>query len=165
MNNIVESAVKLTESKKEPIVKERKERNRTRVIQKRERVPLEDQRRMMSVPKDPSFEYRFVNDTDNRIEAFEKAGWSIVDRSGGEIEPDKRIQNSNWRQSAACQPVGSGITAYVMRIPKEWYNEDQLRKQRKIDHEERNNLRKQIVGSKTGDGAESFYGDIKIDHK
>jgi len=153
MNNETNS---LTNKDKDSSVK------KTRVIrEKRERVPLAEQKRLIGVNKEPGYTYRLVNDVEDRISSFRTAGYEIVDRSGKEIDRDKRIQDPAWKQSALSQHVGAGITAYVMRIPTEWYEEDQAKKQREINIKEKS---KNIVSS-LDVKSDDFYGDIKIDHK
>jgi len=95
---------------------------------RKNRAPLEMQRRLTSFPKDPDYMYRWVNDVENNIYRFHKAGWEHVDIEGKELVVDKDFQDASWKQSALSQKVGGGITAYVMRIPREIYIEDQERK-------------------------------------
>jgi hypothetical protein len=35
------------------------------------------------------------------------------------------------------KPVGNGVNGYLMRIPKDWYDEDQKAKMKKVDESER----------------------------
>jgi hypothetical protein len=95
---------------------------------RKKRTPLVAQKRLISFPKDSEYNYRWVNDTEGNIHRFQKAGWEHVDAKGKELEVDQNFQDASWRQSALSQKVGGGITAYVMRIPKEIYDEDQENK-------------------------------------
>lgn len=134
---------------------------KTRVIRERKtRIPLREQKRLIGVNKEPGYMYRLVNDVEDRINSFLTAGYEIVDKTGNEVEVDKRIQDPSWRQSALSQSVGGGIKGYVMRIPIEWYEEDQSKKQLEIDKKEKSKNIKASKDVKTDD----FYGDIKIEH-
>lgn len=84
------------------------------------------------VEKDPDYEYRFVNDRDDRPYQFEQAGWEPVDATAiniGNVVGDKP---SNLG-SKALVSVGQGDKALLMRIRKEYYEEDQRDKQSQND--------------------------------
>lgn len=124
------------------------------------RVSLQDRRHLAFVKDPEGYKGRWVNDEGNRINTFINAGWEILDENGTHVEADRRIQKSDWRQSALSQQVGGGIVAYYMIIPEEWYQADQAKKQAKIDQQENQIRSPQSVGidpSKT-------YGEIKINH-
>lgn len=92
------------------------------------------------VNRDPRFEYRVVNDVDDgaRIAEFQSAGWEIVtsnDVQVGEKRVDKAVEVREG--TPAKVSVGQGQKAYLMRIKKEWYAEDQAAKQADIDEKER----------------------------
>lgn len=128
---------------------------------RRERVPIIEQKRVMSIPnKDESYMYRLVNDVEDNVNRFLKGGYEIVDKNGFDLSIDGRLQDSSWRHSAASQSVGGGITAYLMRIPKEWYIEDQQKKQRYLDDKTANLARKVIPGIND----KNVYGEISINN-
>lgn len=95
---------------------------------RKKRTPLTAQKRLLSFKQEPDYQYRWVNDTEGNIARYQKAGWEHVDAKGQELATNQDFQDASWRQSALSQKVGQGITAYVMRIPKEIYDEDQDRK-------------------------------------
>lgn len=130
-----------------------------KLLKRRKRVPLVEQNRLMSFQRDDDYVYRLVNDTGDRIERFRKAGYEIVDKNNQEIELDSRVQDPSWRHSALSQPVGEGIIAYCMRIPREWWEEDQKAKQKLIKESEDNMRRPSIKGVSQN----RTYGEIKID--
>ncbi len=86
--------------------------------------------------EDPNFVYRIVNDAGDRIAAFQDGGWEIVDASTVRVG-DKRVNNATPEGSKAQVSVGRGDKAFVMRIPKEMYVEDQQTKQTAIDELEK----------------------------
>lgn len=96
------------------------------------RTPV-GQRNVLTVQgKDPNYVYRIVNDTGDRIKQFEAAGYELVDASEVEIG-DRRVSAASPEGSKAQASVGAGMKALVMRISKDWYNEDQEAKQRQIN--------------------------------
>lgn len=89
-------------------------------------------RNILSVSnKDPNFVYRVVNDTGDRIAAFEDAGYVVVEASEVRVG-DKRVDKAAPEGSKAQVAVGKGDKAFVMKIPKEFYDEDQERKMQQI---------------------------------
>jgi hypothetical protein len=131
-------------------------KKKVELIRKR-RTPLVAQKRLISFHQEPDYNYRWVNDTEGNIHRYQKAGWEHVDTKGKELEVDQSFQDASWRQSALSQKVGGGITAYVMRIPKEIYDEDQERKFKdSMDYERQLKLKElnegyKIKGTITGD--------------
>jgi hypothetical protein len=85
--------------------------------------------------KDPEYEYRIVNDQSDRIEQFKDAGYEIV-KASDVIIGDRRVNSASPEGSFAQVSVGGGDKAIVMRIKKEWYEEDQRRKQAVVDESE-----------------------------
>jgi hypothetical protein len=81
------------------------------------------------VVKNPGYEYRIVNDTGDRVEQFKAAGYEVVSAKDVTVG-DRRVNAASAEGSAATVSVGGGTKGVVMRIKKEWYDEDQ---QRKID--------------------------------
>jgi len=134
------------------------------VPQRRQRTPLLQQRSLMRVPKDPYYEYRIANDVGDNISNLIEAGYEIVDRDNNTIEIDLRAQDPLWRQRAKSQSVGGGMIAYLMRIPKEWYKEDQRKKFKMVDDSEKG--LSVVPKSKDNQSHDtSFSGEIKISHE
>ena len=88
------------------------------------RTPVSGHRNVLTVKdRDPSFVYRWVNDIDERIEMYKDGGWEPVTEK---LQVgDKRVGTATTQGSAISKPVGNGIKAVLMRIKKEWYEEDQ----------------------------------------
>jgi hypothetical protein len=84
---------------------------------------------------DPNYSYRFVNDSSDRIDAFLDNGWETVPKEEVRIG-DKRLGNASAEGSVAKAQVGHGMTAYLLRIRKDWYEEDQAAKQAHVDSTE-----------------------------
>lgn len=85
--------------------------------------------------KNPEFEYRFVNDTGSRIQNFKAAGYEFV--TGDDlIVGDNRVSDAADLGSAKRVISNDGTTSYLMRIKKEWYEEDQASKAAAIKEQE-----------------------------
>lgn len=134
------------------------ERKRETEVDKREnevrqRVPVSGVRDVLTVyGKDPNYEYRFVNDASNRIARFQRGGWEIVTDDLEVGAPRVGVPESEG--SAVKVSVGGGTQAYLMRIKKEWYDEDQKAKYAHLDEVE-----EAIYGEVNKPG---MYGEIKL---
>jgi hypothetical protein len=96
------------------------------------RTPVGTRNRLTVHNKDSNYEYRIVNDTDDRVDAFKQNGWEVVDAKSVKIG-DKRADTASATGSAAEISVGQGTKGIVMRIPKDWYEEDQRAKADHLD--------------------------------
>lgn len=119
---------------------------------KRVSVEGNNRNRLTVDGKDPGFEYRWVNDLDSRIEMFKEGGWEVVTHK---VQVgDKRVGEPTQEASAVTKAVGKGTTAVLMRILKEWYDEDQLAKMDRI--------RAVQAGIEQAPQRPGMYGKIKI---
>ena len=101
-----------------------------------ERVPLHEQRNKLTVSnRDPNFVYRWVNDSDERIAKFKAAGYEAVTHETQVGDPAVE-SGQNKTGSVVTKHVGGKTTAVLMRIPKEWYEEDQRTKQEELNASE-----------------------------
>lgn len=94
------------------------------------RTPITRRNRLSIRNPDPNYHYRIVNIRDDRVEQFLEQGY--------EIDPqtqvgDNTVDVPSPLGSAKQISVGQGDKAVVMRIPKEWYEQDQAAKQADID--------------------------------
>jgi len=80
--------------------------------------------------KDSGFEYRIVNDTPGRVADMKARGYEIAE---GEEEFSSTLDDSTAVGSVKQKHVGAGTKAVLMRIPKEFYVEDQKMKEEHID--------------------------------
>lgn len=101
--------------------------------------------------RDPNFEYRFVNDTGSRIHNFKQAGYEIVE-DDGLIVGDARTSDASSIGSAKSVTSDDGTRSVLMRIKKEWYNEDQEAKAQQITEQE--------AAMKT-EASQGMYGSVK----
>jgi len=114
------------------------------------RTPIHGRRGKLNVRgKEDGFEYRIVNDIDDRIQEFLEAGYELVKNDGTHRVGDKRVATPNSLDSNVVLSVGGGDKAVLMRIKKEWYEEDQAAKQREVDDLE-NTIRNPDIEGKYG---------------
>lgn len=124
--------------------------------QRKTRTPIEghSRSRLRVTGKDAKYEYYIANDLDNRIEVMKEAGWEVVTEDSVKIG-DRRIGAASAEGSAKTVSVGGGVTGVLMRIPKEWYEEDQARK----NQEARSMVDETLKDAKS----KSDYGTVKLD--
>lgn len=100
------------------------------------RASINGTRNILNVKgKDPNYEYRIVNDDDDRITQFQEIGYEIVNENTVKVG-DKRVAAPTQEGSPVKISVGGGKTAYLMRIRKEFYQEDQDLKAQRINEVE-----------------------------
>ncbi len=106
----------------------------------------------ISGDKDPNYVYRFVNDTGSRIHNFKQAGYELVEDNELAVG-DARVSDASDFGSAKRVVSNDGTTSYLMRIKKEWYDEDQAVKAA--------TLREQEAAMKQ-DASQGMYGSLKL---
>jgi hypothetical protein len=77
-----------------------------------------------------AFSYRVINDQDDRLARAQEAGYEFVQSE--ESLGDLRVAEASSLGANVAKPVGNGVTGYLMRIKKEWYDEDQAAKEAKL---------------------------------
>lgn len=108
-------------------------------VRAKTRVRVQGHRGRLNVQgKDPAFEYRIVNDSEEgqRVQQFLDAGWEI-DTSKQIKIGENRVNKASAEGTPNQISVGGGLKAYLMRIPKEFYDEDQAIKLQEIDEFEK----------------------------
>jgi len=135
-------------------------------VQRRQRIPFSGNRRRLHVPdedKDPNFEYRWINDDPGRIEAAKKGGWETVSKGDTTVgDPDVTTGNTDLGSATSLvvgkHESGAGKRAVLMRIPREWYDEDQAAK------EEVNRATDEAItrGQAGGQAVENAYGEVSL---
>jgi len=118
------------------------------------RTPIADlsRTRLGVVGKDPRFEYYIVNDVDGRVESMKGAGWEVVTDSDVKIG-DRRVSIPTAEGSAKTVSVGGGVTGVLMKIQKDWWDEDQKAMASQSD---------QLVAETKRDAKQGNFGDIEI---
>ncbi len=125
---IPESVTESNAPETEPVVVAEPAATRERKTpDRKERVPLGVRRLKLAAPARPGFHRRWINDgwkhDPSRISDAEAGGYVLVEG----VAP--RVVGSNDNST--------GITARLMEIPQELYDEDQAAKAREIDEKEK----------------------------
>lgn len=102
--------------------------------------------------KDPDFMYRFVNDTGSRIVNFQSAGYEFVEDTDL-VVGDARVFDPTDIGSGKKVTSNDGTVSYLMRIKKEWYEEDQAAKAALVDETEKAMKQEATQGT---------YGKLKV---
>lgn len=116
------------------------------------RSPLARKNVLTVSGKDPDFQYRIVNDTEDRVTELEEQGYEVVTDNKVQIG-DKRVSKPSTEGTVKRISVGGGVKAVVMRIRKDWYKEDQAEKQAHVDATENATKKEALDGN---------YGKIEI---
>jgi len=103
----------------------------------RKRVPVGGNRDILTVlGKDKNYVYRWVNDVDGRIQKFIAAFYDNVYMDGDiEVGAEDVKQGTNVG-TIVSKSVGQGVTAYLMKIDRKYYDEDQAIKAGEVDRSE-----------------------------
>ena len=97
------------------------------------RTPINGRNVLTVTGKDPAYVYRIVNDVGDRISTFKEAGYELVESTDVKVG-DRRLDSASAEGSKAQVSVDNvGTKAFVMRIPKDWYAEDQAAKQAHVN--------------------------------
>lgn len=116
------------------------------------RTPIGTRNVLTVAGKDPNYEYRIINDTGDRVQAFLDAGYELVKDDAVRVG-DKRVNKASSEGSVSQISVGQGQKAVVVRIKKEWYDEDQQAKQARVNELENSTKAKALDGT---------YGKLEI---
>lgn len=80
--------------------------------------------------KDPNFFYRIFNDIGDRIELMKERGYEVA--TGRYRVGDRRAATPSAEGSAVTMSVGGGTKGVLMRIPKEFKEEDDAFKEQLV---------------------------------
>lgn len=100
------------------------------------RNPVTTRNRLEISGKEAGYTYRIVNDTEDRVAQLQDRGYEVVSNKDVRIGT-RRLEQGSPEGSVASMSVGGGIKGVVMRIPDEWYQEDQAAKNANIDRLEK----------------------------
>jgi len=85
--------------------------------------------------EDEDYVYRVVNDKNNRIYKLGQRGYEVVKGNGDIVMGDYNPKEVGTLVSTTCDDK-DGTKAVLMRIRKEWWEEDNAYKQKQIDKSE-----------------------------
>jgi len=97
------------------------------------RTPVSGNRDVLTVyNKEDGFVYRWVLDRGNRVEIFKQGGYEVAPDSGL-VVGDARLATTNEHGASVIAKGHEGQPLVLMRIKKEWYQEDQDVKQEEVE--------------------------------
>lgn len=96
-----------------------------------ERIPLGSHRQKLIADVRPGFVRRWINDKGARIQYALQGGWEFVSRD--KTTATTTDQGQGVSQVTGTREGGDSMRSYLMEISKEWYDEDQAAKQKRID--------------------------------
>ena len=102
--------------------------------ERRKRTPVGGPKNILTVAnQDPNYVYRFVNSSiPGRIQRFIDGGYDVVPNEDV-VVGDNVVDRGTALGSATSRAGGGGVILVLMRILREWYEEDQAAKQESID--------------------------------
>lgn len=100
------------------------------------RSPLARKNVLTVSGKEDGFQYRIVNDTEDRVAGLIEQGYEVVSSNKVEVG-DKRVSKASPEGSVMRMSVGGGQKGLVMKIREDWYKEDQNTKQAYVAETER----------------------------
>lgn len=105
-----------------------------------DRVPVWEANRNKMIVKgqdNENFYYRWVNEKTHRgeekLQAFLQGGYEFCTREQGLSIDGPGVDKSDGTDSRISRGVGNGLSAYLMRIPKELWVQDQRRKEETLN--------------------------------
>lgn len=121
-------------------------------LAKKKRTPVGGARDILTVKNpDPNYVYRWVLDAPGRLGRFREGGYEEVT---ADLEVGQNtVDRGSKLGSVITKSSGGGQTLVLMRIPKEWYDEDQKTKQDAIDD---------LEDTMRGPGDKADYGSVAI---
>lgn len=109
------------------------ERGRNRVDTRKERIPLGAPVQKLHAEARPGYVRRWVNDEPGRISQAQNGGYSFV---ADQTKVGTGSEDGNTDMGSAVSRVvdrRTGQRAFLMEIPKDFYDADQAEKQKRID--------------------------------
>lgn len=120
------------------------------------RIPVSGKRDILTVQrKNPAYKYRWVSDIPGRIERFKLGGWELETGDVGAV--GQRKADSSTGTSSVIANRGGSTTQYLMRIKREWYEED--RKARDVEVDKSEEALKRNMKQTASDGG---YGKVSL---
>ena len=141
---------------------------------KKKRVPIHESRNKLTVDgTDPNYQYRWVNDVKagTRLKMFENAGYVYESSDNVQIgDPIAGSESGDLGKKVSKvvgvdKDTGKPIRAYLMKIERDLYEEDQNAKAEEIREREKGMFRRRGLSEADADDSDGFYGGIKIQNR
>jgi hypothetical protein len=108
---------------------------------RKKRVPLGAQRiKGVVANQDPNYHYHWISDVPGRIGRALEGGYELVPKESVDVGSHNNTNTnlgSMVSQYAGRDESGQAYNRYLMRIRKEWYDDDQCKKQSDVDNVDR----------------------------
>lgn len=124
-----------------------------------ERVPMNGQRLRMELNEeecDPAFHYAWINDDKDLIYRAKRAGYEHVTLDEVPSWGQTSVDSANPVDSLVSMPVGQGKTAFLMKQPMEYYEQDREASDNIVNDREAD-LKKSLNSGQNG-----TYGAVEI---
>ena len=108
-----------------------REEVKKRVIQKRSGLGGRDILTVADLPDQDKFHYHWINDVGDSLYTRFKEGYDFVEK-GGLSAGDITVESARGTDSLLKKGVGMGMTAYLMKIPIELYEEYEAERRDKV---------------------------------
>lgn len=119
-------------------------------VAKSRRIPLGADRDVLWVDgKDPTKQYAWINDYN--VDQMKASGFEHVMIDDGNIRVADSNRYGSQLGSVICKGVGAGVTAYLMCIDKELYDQDMAAMAAKVDAQEEGIYREAKSGGLVGE--------------
>jgi hypothetical protein len=122
-------------------------------VERVRRTPMGARNVLNVAGKDSNYEYRVVNDVGDRVAEMQERGYEIDSDNKIKVG-DRRVANPTASGTPNQVSVGGGTKAFVMRIKKEWYDDDQKEKMKQVDATE------QTIRSEASQNG--LYGKVEL---
>jgi hypothetical protein len=97
---------------------------------RRTRVPLGMKQASLVASARPGYQRRWVNDVAGRLQQAIDGGYEHVSQDPTAKSQDLGVKTS---RIVGAKEDGQAMSAYLMEIPMDWYEEDQKAKQKPLD--------------------------------
>lgn len=122
---------------KAPMIRTEGDRAKTEQPQRRRYAFGVPQSKLQPTDLDPAYHYHWINDTPGRVEQALAGGYEHVSKSEVTLMPGVVSKDSSLGDKVSAtvgtQENGQPLTAYLMKINREWYEESQAMIQQRVD--------------------------------
>ena len=123
------------------------------------RIPMSGSRKRMHIEEedaDPNFHYAWINDQKDLIHRAKRAGYEHVKLSEMPSWGSAGVDAADPASSNISMKVSADTTAYMMKQPMEFHEEDQDEKNAVVDARE-SGMKQELNSGRNG-----TYGDVDI---
>ena len=129
----------------------------SRRVNKVDRIPVSGGRKKLTIEgKDPNYHYCVITDREGNIDKFIRGGYEVCKRSELDSIGLRTVNKTDSVDDVARIPVGLGDDGIVMKIKREWYEEDQAAKQ------VRNKEQTESMFQNLNSGKDGTYGKVEV---